>query len=114
MGGKRKTPAPRYAGPTYPIVVETFRQPCSYDIRDWDGPRFKEPYCFNGIVAVRRYRITVEQIEEPVEVLGARLQKLWDESDNHHDHDPLRTMAERIGYELKNYRGEKRRPKEAK
>lgn len=61
--------------------------------------------CYNGMVRVRRYRITVEEIEEPVEVLAERLQYLWDHSKNHHDTMPLRKEAEKIGYTLQGERG---------
>lgn len=60
----------------------------------------KEPSCFNGYVNVRRYRITVEQIEEPKEVLESRLLKLWRETDNHHDWQPLKNAAAQIGITL--------------
>jgi hypothetical protein len=62
--------------------------------------RQDRPSCFNGIVRVHRYRVTVERIEEPVEVIRDRLLKLWRESDNHHYYSPLQGVAERLGVEL--------------
>jgi hypothetical protein len=59
-----------------------------------------EPSCFNRMVRVVRYRITVEKIEEPDEVIRARIQKLWDECDNHHDKEPLMAVGKRYGLEL--------------
>jgi len=88
-----------------PQSIETFRE---------IGKNFKhsleqkEPSCFNGIVRVQRYRVTVEEIEEPVEVIAERLQKLWDYSDNHHDWQPLKDAANKIGYVLVSQVGNKR------
>lgn len=59
-----------------------------------------EPSSFNGDVRFRKYRITVEEIEEPNEVLAGRLQKLWDECDNYHHWTPLKEAAASIGYTL--------------
>lgn len=79
------------------IEIETFRPFDSYIRRLAVQP---EPFVFNGEVRVRRYRITVEEIESPVEVLAERIQALWDEADNHHHWTPLRNAAKEIGYEL--------------
>lgn len=59
-----------------------------------------EPSCFNGMVRVKKYRITIEEVEEPLEVLEARLMKLWTESGNHHHAQPLRNAAAALGIEL--------------
>lgn len=85
-------------------TLETFR-----DIRGYQLNNFKrdKPSCFNGIVNIHRYKITVELIEEPQEVLENRLQELWDNSKNYHDYEPLQAMAKKIKYELKNKRGNK-------
>lgn len=86
-------------------AIETFRRFGAYEISNMSQ---SEPSCFNGDVRVRRYRITVEEITEPDDVIAARIQKLWDESDNHHHYDPLRRAAAEIGYELQGDRGGKR------
>lgn len=65
----------------------------------------KEPSCFNGSVSIRKYKVTIEPIEEPNEVLAERIQKLWDECDNHHHWTPLKNAALQIGYELKGNAG---------
>lgn len=67
----------------------------------------KDPSCFNGVVRIRKYRVTVEEIAEPKEVLAARLQALWDECTNHHEVGPLRQAAKEIGYELQGRNGSK-------
>ena len=61
----------------------------------------KDPSCFNGIVSVRKYRVTIELIDEPMNVIHARLQKMWDECDNSHHWGPLREAAKEYGLELK-------------
>lgn len=67
------------------------------------------PYCFNGWVGVRRWRITVEPISEPHHVLCARLEMLWRTSDNHHDMQPLRAAAKELGYTFTGEWGSERR-----
>ena len=44
--------------------------------------------------------MTVEEIEEPKEVLIERLRKLWSECDNHHHWGPLKATAAELGIEL--------------
>lgn len=62
----------------------------------------KEPSCFNGFVRVRKYKVTVELIDEPLDVIHARIQKLWDEGKgNHHHWEPLLAAARKHGLELK-------------
>ena len=82
--------------------IETFRKDSLSQFED------DEPSCFNGIVRVVKYKYTVEEIEEPKEVIHQRLQELWDYSDNHHDHMPLEGCASEHGYKFKGQRGNKR------
>jgi hypothetical protein len=103
---KRTKKSNRAPEPQYPVVVETFREPSYFSL---SGLVQREPDAFNGAVHVRRWRVTVELIEEPREVLFERLQKLWDECDNHHLWQPLRAAAERIGYSFTEHAGSKRR-----
>lgn len=56
-----------------------------------------EPCCFNGSVYYKRWKVTVEEIEEPQEVIHARLQKLWDENHNIYHYKPLRDAAAKHG-----------------
>lgn len=80
------------------ICFETFRKIGDYEQQFLTK---KEPSCFNGSVSFRKYKVTIEPIEEPKEVLAERLQKLWDECDNLHHWTPLKNAAREIGYELK-------------
>lgn len=59
-----------------------------------------EPSCFNGIIRVRKYRVTVELVDEPAEVIAERIRALWRASDNHHHRAPLRAVGEQYGVEL--------------
>lgn len=79
--------------PKYPKVIETFNSYISVH-------ESKEPSCFNGIVNVRKYRVTVELVDEPNEVIIERIQKLWWGSRNHHDYQPLVLTAKQYGLEL--------------
>lgn len=79
-------------------VFETFRAIGAYEMGNL---RQEDPSCFNGNVQVKRYRVTIEEIEEPDDVIAARIQKLWDECKNHHHWSPLQAVAKRHGLELK-------------
>ena len=86
---------------------ETFRVLGAYDTNNLTS---NEPSCFNGDICIKKYRITVEEIEEPKEIYEQRLQKLWDECNNWHHWDPLKKEAKKIGYELVGNAG-KNKPK---
>lgn len=92
---RRPQPAP--PPDPFPLTFETFREIDGYDRRTLET---SEPACFNGYVRVARYRVTVERIAEPVEVIHARILKLWRESANYHDIKPLRRAAAKYGLEL--------------
>lgn len=93
---RRKTtpPPPK---PELPHTFETFRNPAGYSLMQL---RQEEPSCFNGAVAVKRYRITAEEIQEPDEVIVERIRKLWRECSNHHHWDPLQRAAAKYGVKL--------------
>lgn len=82
---------------TYPKVFETFKTLGMYERREFDR---WEPSVINGVVRFRKYRVTIEEIEEPVEVLQERLIKMWEECDNMHHMDSLQKAAKSIGFEL--------------
>ena len=90
----------------YRIELETFRP---FDA--WAAGQYKqdEPSCFGGFIRVRRYRIVCEEIEEPREVICARLQALWDIGTNFHHLEHIKIEAERLGYELNGGFGDKLR-----
>lgn len=79
------------------IVIETFSRLGAYEV---GRLRQDTPFCWNGIVGVERYRITVEKIEEQPEIIHERIKKLWRESRNHHDRTPLLRAAAKFGCEL--------------
>lgn len=58
------------------------------------------PSCFNGEVRVRRYKVTVEIIDEPLEVIQSRIKDLWDKNNNHHNWQPLKAVAKNYGFDL--------------
>lgn len=82
----------------------TFCKPAPYNLIIQEGPS-----CFNGRARVEKYKITVEKVEEPIEVIHERLQFLWDYSDNYHDSEPLKEKAKQYGYVFKGDRGNKRK-----
>ena len=91
---KKAKPNPPKAD-VYPIVSETFVKPWGLN----NDERFQKPSVFNGSVYVRKYRITIELVDEPIEVIRERIQKLYDESRNYHDHEPLRREGKLYGME---------------
>lgn len=90
------------------VSFETFKKIGSYE---QSNLLFKEASCFNGFVNIRKYKITIELIEESSEILAERLQKLWDECDNYHHWTPLRNTAKQIGYELQGSAGSRKKTK---
>ena len=59
-----------------------------------------QPTCFNGYVSVRKYKVSIALVDEPIEVIRERIQKLWDECDNPHHWKPLREEAVKYGLAL--------------
>ena len=86
--------------------VETFRKPEGSLLRNLIS---ETPNCFNSRVDVEKYEITVVKIEEPKEVYRQRLQKLWEECDNHHHMMPLIRKAHGLGFKLIGMAGSKRK-----
>ena len=78
-------------------VREGFNRPNMAFAIGADGDK---PSCFNGFVNVHRWRITVEMIDEPVEVIQGRIKELWETSNNSHHIGPLKTVATAYGLEL--------------
>lgn len=88
----------------YPKVVETFYNSWGWGLSQFTG-NHSAPSSFNDSVTFRKYRVTVELIDEPVEILQERLEKLWADCDNHHQWMPLENAARSIGYTFKGERG---------
>lgn len=107
----RKPKEPGKHIPAEKRVVETFFPIDGYELRRLEQ---SHPSSFNGWVRVRRYRITIEEIEEPDEVIAARIQELWDTCDNYHHVGPLRSAAARVGLKLEFPYGSKRPKAEPK
>lgn len=89
----------------YPIVIEQFSRPHISECDAWTRPS-----CFNGIVNVHRYRITIEKLDEPIDVIRERISRLWEESDNFHHRGPLRVEAAKVGLTLDADRLGKKKP----
>lgn len=88
------------------VSFETFRKIGSYELSSLTN---REPSCFNRDVSFKKWKVTIEPVEEPIEVYHGRLQKLWDECDNHHNWQPLQSAAKSIGYVLLGSAGSKRK-----
>ena len=78
-------------------LLEVFGEPNDYLLQHLGS---KEPRIWNGVVDVKRYRITIEEIEEPKEVLKQRLQALLLKRGHISDPDSIRTEAKRLGITL--------------
>lgn len=81
------------------ITVETFRALDRFEINNFTQT---EPSAMNGTCRVIKYKISIERIEEPIEVYSERLNKLWDENDNYHNWDCVRSAANKLGVTLIN------------
>ena len=99
---KRSKPA---QSDTYPKIFETYRRIGDYTISDMTQDK---PSCFNGTVSVRKFKVTISVIDEPIEVIRERIQELWDKCDNYHHWDSLRAVAKEYGFELVGSVGSKR------
>lgn len=86
--------------------VETFRDPRGYWLTQMVVPG---PDAFNGMVMVEKWRIIAEKIDEPREVIFARLETLWRQCDNHHLCEPLLAKAKELGYEFTGKFGQDRK-----
>ena len=87
------------------IEIETFRKIGSYQIGNL---KQETPSSLNSVISIKKYKISVEEIEEPIEVYEERIQYLWDKCDNYHHIDAIRTEAKTLGYTLKGSYGSKR------
>lgn len=96
---KRKPKAKEPPAPEFPKVIETFGDPM-WMLRDATCSTFQKPDVGNMSVRFRRYRITVEVVDEPVEVLHERLRKLFRETNNWHEREPLERAAKSVGLEF--------------
>ena len=83
------------------IAIETFKNPNIW-LRDIQQ---NEISCFNSIIRIEKYKVTIEKIEEPIEVLQQRIQYLWDVCDNHHHVKPIKERAKKLNYGLKGIAG---------
>lgn len=71
----------------------------------------ENPSCFNGIISVNKYKITIEQLIEPLEIIHERLEKLFVECDNWHHREPLDKVAKKYDYKFKGEFGSQRKRK---
>ena len=78
------------------ICFETFKEFGDYEISKMEQ---NEPSCFNGFVRVKKFRVTIEPIEEPKEVYAERLAKLWN-TKNMRDIEPLKIAAKKLGVQM--------------
>ena len=59
-----------------------------------------EPTCFNGKVSVRKYKVSIDLVDEPIDVIRERIKKMWDACDNTHQWRPLKDEAAKYGLTL--------------
>jgi len=59
------------------------------------------PSSFNSCVKIRKYKVIIEEIIEPREVLCYRLEELWINEHNHHNYQALKNEAEQLRYKFK-------------
>ncbi len=84
------------------MEIETFRKISQYEL---DRLTLREPYCFNNVVSIEKYRVVVEKIPETLTIYKERLQSLWEQSANHHHYESLLDKATELGIVLTGDRG---------
>ena len=85
-------------------VFESFRKPDTHEFLQ------NEPSYFNGWLRLKKYKITIELIDEPNEVYQQRLQDIWDISNNNHSYWGVKSEAKKLGFELVGEIGNKIKP----
>lgn len=75
---------------------KTFKQFGGYEISQLTR---KNPSCFNSLVRVKKYKITIEEIIESDDVIKKRIQELYDNCDNHYDKATLKAYG--LKYNIK-------------
>ena len=78
------------------VVFETFGDPEEQIKR----LLVEAPAAFNGIVRVERYRVTVERIDEPEDVLKARFCELLEQKGHIDKNKQVRKAAAKLGIKL--------------
>lgn len=78
------------------VVFETFGNPEEQIKR----LLVEAPTAFNGIVRVERFRVTVERIDEPENVLKARLCELLEQKGYIDKNKQVRKAAAKLGIKL--------------
>lgn len=86
------------------ISFETFQTFGSHEICNMTRDI---PTCFNGMVKIKKYKVTIEPIEESIDAYTKRLQDMWEKCDNHHHVAPIESVAKSLGIILKGNRGSK-------
>lgn len=79
-----------------PVVFETIGDPASQIERLLQD----EPSVFNGTVNVERFRVTIERIEEPEDVLKGRLNDLLNQRGHIDKNKHVRKAAAQLGITL--------------
>lgn len=79
--------------------IEVFGKPSEYILTSMGKA---EPNVWNSVVNVKRYRVTVEEIEEPQEVLKERLLALLNQRGHISHRQCIRDEAKRLGIDLDN------------
>lgn len=94
MATKRKRTEP--PAKQWPQVIECIGEPY---LPAWQFGG-NVPQVGNGRVSVERFRITIEKVDEPPEVIHERIRKLWRTTKNYHHYDPLKRAAAQFGLDL--------------
>jgi hypothetical protein len=80
------------------VEFETF-----YDIGNYEINNLKQeqPSTFNGMCRIRKLKVTIELVEEPIDIIHARLEEVWLHCDNWHNRECIEAEARRYNYTFK-------------
>ena len=96
MKKKTKTPVPNFLDIQGPESFEMYGRPHLAGSFDHAA----KPDSFNGKVRFERYRVTVEKIEEPLEVLHERLRQIYAEVKGTRRAEAVLEAAKELGVDL--------------
>lgn len=78
-------------------VIETFFPIEDYEILNWEN---YQPSCVNGSLNIEKYRITIEKIDEPKQIIKDRLRLLLRKCKNFHHYEAFQKKAKKLNIKI--------------
>jgi hypothetical protein len=81
----------------FPTTFQTFFPVGTHNIRDWTQSK---PSSFNALIRVKKYRVTIEEVQEPEDVIIDRLVELYKNADSYRERAAIEDYAEACGFNI--------------